>query len=369
MYERTPATGSAVNTPDGPGAWPNLDKRSDMEQGMFDFADEGASTPAKLCDCGCGQPAPIAQRNVTSRGWIKGRPIRFLHGHGRRKPRKIRKPVGQHPTLFVEVGQRFGRGVVIDPDVRIPRKRSPAGLRGARLRCDCGNEYIAELSSLYSGSVRSCKCLQRDSARQARANKGRPIVDRTGKRFGMLTVISFVDTKDGHARWLCRCDCGNEIVRGAAVSRSASCGCLLTPRKGRSAPAPGRAPGEASRLHVLRQYRSNAKLRGYSWELTDEEFDRLTSSDCRYCGTPPSRTFSTGSYEGAEFTYNGLDRVNNALGYTSGNTVPCCSICNIAKRDLSYDEFLAWIARLTDYHWFHPDVMPSRRLREVREPA
>lgn len=37
------------------------------------------------CLCGCGLPAPIAQRSDPRRGWIKGEPLRFRQGHGRRK--------------------------------------------------------------------------------------------------------------------------------------------------------------------------------------------------------------------------------------------------------------------------------------------
>jgi len=33
----------------------------------------------KLCECGCGQPAPIATRN--RRGYTKGQPLRFISGH------------------------------------------------------------------------------------------------------------------------------------------------------------------------------------------------------------------------------------------------------------------------------------------------
>lgn len=33
----------------------------------------------KLCECGCGEPAPVAAR--TCRGRIAGQPIRFIHGH------------------------------------------------------------------------------------------------------------------------------------------------------------------------------------------------------------------------------------------------------------------------------------------------
>lgn len=35
----------------------------------------------KLCECGCGRPAPIAKHTNTSRGHIKGKPIRFVNGH------------------------------------------------------------------------------------------------------------------------------------------------------------------------------------------------------------------------------------------------------------------------------------------------
>ena len=36
----------------------------------------------KLCECGCGLPAPIAKRSHKHWGWIKGEPMRFLRGHG-----------------------------------------------------------------------------------------------------------------------------------------------------------------------------------------------------------------------------------------------------------------------------------------------
>ena len=60
-------------------------------------------------------------------------------------------------------------------------------------------------------------------------------------------------------------------------------------------------------------------------------------------------------YGRGDFTYNGIDRVDNALGYTTGNVVPCCKQCNHAKSDMPYADFMAWIARLTEYHWFHPE--------------
>jgi len=40
--------------------------------------------PEKLCECGCGEPAPIAVRTNTKLGWTQGQPKRFVNGHSRR---------------------------------------------------------------------------------------------------------------------------------------------------------------------------------------------------------------------------------------------------------------------------------------------
>jgi len=37
-----------------------------------------------LCECGCGQPAPIAKYTASRRGWRKGQFIRFIQGHNSR---------------------------------------------------------------------------------------------------------------------------------------------------------------------------------------------------------------------------------------------------------------------------------------------
>lgn len=56
------------------------------------------------------------------------------------------------------------------------------------------------------------------------------LIDLTGQRFGRLTVVGRAENaKDGHARWLCKCDCGNTTVVGGndlKKGTSRSCGCL-----------------------------------------------------------------------------------------------------------------------------------------------
>lgn len=34
-----------------------------------------------LCECGCGNPAPISNQNRRQRGIFKGQPVRFIRGH------------------------------------------------------------------------------------------------------------------------------------------------------------------------------------------------------------------------------------------------------------------------------------------------
>jgi 5-methylcytosine-specific restriction endonuclease McrA len=181
------------------------------------------------------------------------------------------------------------------------------GARGARLVCDCrGTEYVARLANLLSKKpTLSCGCLNREQVAAGRAR--------------------------------------SDLVR------------LPEGRAGRNA--------------VLGTYKLGARKRGFCWELTEDHFDRLIAQDCVYCGSPPAsvkKKDSGGRCYNGDFVYNGIDRVDNTVGYTAWNVVTCCGTCNSAKKSMTLDEFMAWIARITEYHWFHPEIMPSRLLREVK---
>lgn len=56
---------------------------------MIDHTTHDSSV--KLCECGCGQPAPIARRHNPKLGHVKGHPVRFVCGHAA-KVRPIRSP-------------------------------------------------------------------------------------------------------------------------------------------------------------------------------------------------------------------------------------------------------------------------------------
>lgn len=45
----------------------------------------------KLCECGCGEPAPVAKRSNRAFGHVAGQPVRFIRGHnGAKSPEKYR---------------------------------------------------------------------------------------------------------------------------------------------------------------------------------------------------------------------------------------------------------------------------------------
>ena len=62
----------------------------------------------------------------------------------------------------VAVGQRFGRLVVTNPEVRVPKKGRASGVRGAEVRCDCGETRRYSLAALRRGQCVSCGCFKRD---------------------------------------------------------------------------------------------------------------------------------------------------------------------------------------------------------------
>lgn len=54
-------------------------------------------------------------------------------------------------------------------------------------------------------------------------------IDLTGQRFGKLVVVNRAVGQYREAMWLCKCECGNEIItRGSSLrgGKSKSCGCV-----------------------------------------------------------------------------------------------------------------------------------------------
>jgi hypothetical protein len=112
-------------------------------------------------------------------------------------------------------GRKFGKLSVTE---RAPNRNK---LPMWHCKCDCGDQTTVQGSNLRSGHTTSCGC------------KGGKFIDRTGKRFGRLTVLERAPSQGYTTKWECRCDCGTvkDVVGNTLVSGDThSCGCLQRER-------------------------------------------------------------------------------------------------------------------------------------------
>lgn len=164
-----------------------------------------------------------------------------------------------------------------------------------------------------------------------------------GKTYNKLTIISVIsrttkfsgNTQKYYA--LCRCECGNtkEILLASVIKNlTKSCGCI-----------PKHKPSiyENGFNRYYDNIKNSAKKRGYEFSLPKNIVYELVLKDCYYCGSKPiiSRV---------GFIHNGLDRIDNTKGYETGNVVPCCYYCNVAKNDSSVEEFLERIRKIYNHN-------------------
>jgi len=194
--------------------------------------------------------------------------------------------------------------------------------------------------------------------------------DEIGKKYGKLTVIERAENyKNGSAQWYCICDCGNinKIKVRASSLRSGhtkSCGCISveTAKKvhtgkivsdqtkikhrnsklgkanlnarseiGKRFPDTGKYNRGSFVVRKINSIINSAKSRKLHLSLTRDEIAKLITSPCNYCGRLSNYT----SYKGC----NGIDRVDNSMGYELSNCVSCCIYCNVSKNNRSLEDF------------------------------
>lgn len=86
------------------------------------------------------------------------------------------------------------------------------------------------------------------------------------------------------------------------------------------------------------QAKLGAKKRDHAWRLRYYQWVTLTQLPCHYCGTVLGNRGC------------GLDRVDNSLGYSLKNCVPCCGGCNRAKHSATYSDFIVRANKIAQLH-------------------
>ena len=142
--------------------------------------------------------------------------------------------------------------------------------------CSCGRTVITTTGHLRTGHTKSCGHIRP------------PRLDLIGKKFGHLTVISWV----GNSKWHCKCDCGTEVNVQTSNLRNGptkSCGCYQRKRasEARLVPMIGKRFGKLTVLervpnnrygHV--QYKCSCDCGGFV--ITEAE--RLRQGRVQSCG-------------------------------------------------------------------------------------
>src|SRR5208337_432111 len=149
-----------------------------------------------------------------------------------------------------------------------------------------------------------------------------------GDTFGNWTVRRYV----GKGVYNCECICG---VSKDIVSTTLKNGTRKACRSCSS-----RRPDSGFR-GVSASYRTNASRRGLKFNLPEDCLRQLFGGNCFFCGAIPNM-------ERARFVYNGIDRLDNSIGYVLSNCVSCCKICNHMKHVLAVEDFLAHVRRITE---------------------
>lgn len=163
---------------------------------------------------------------------------------------------------------------------------------------------------------------------------GRKVNDITGNKYGTLTVIKKSHYKKHNLYWECECECG-EICYATSTDlkrgRKNFCNnCNIKNSK-------------KSVLNVLfKNYERGAVKRNLNFDLTIDDFEKIIHSNCYYCGVEPKQVLKKKGMR-EELIYNGIDRIDNDLGYTLNNSVPCCKFCNYGKKGFDVNEFKEWL--------------------------
>lgn len=173
-----------------------------------------------------------------------------------------------------------------------------------------------------------------------------PRQDLTGQRFGKKLVVGFshIEERPGSKTfksfWKVKCDCGREkvIERHSLIYSGDGCGCVRLSSITKH--------GETWLREAVSTSRYSAGQRGLSWNIDQETFRRLCMLPCTYCHYFPPPLPGSGMKRRAR---NGLDRVDNNLGYEPDNVVPCCRFCNTARRNATVEDFLAWARRVVAF--------------------
>jgi hypothetical protein len=211
----------------------------------------------------------------------------------------------------LELNTKCGKWLVLRFDCVDEKRR-----RRYICRCECGLEQSVVASALAAGRTKSCRKCKAD--------------DLTGKEFGRWRVIRRDDnvSRHGHSRWECECTCGKvALVERCNLTNGASQGCWECQRDVLKT-------SHFPRIWYRKQ-KEQAKARGRTWALTEEELWQIWEQQNTKC--PLTGLVLCISSNPKEMTAS-LDRKKSEGHYSSDNVWFVHKHVNLMKYrfDLTY---------------------------------
>lgn len=165
------------------------------------------------------------------------------------------------------------------------------------------------------------------------------------KKFGSLTVISkHSNTRNGHIRYTCLCDCGETInALGMHIrnNKITSCGCLRPKgSKNKFWEGVGEMSGDFWYTHIVRSASGVKGKRGVIDLLIDKQYAwDLFLSQNRQCALSGIVLKFPDKSKDKSWTAS-LDRIDSGIGYIPGNVQWVHKDINIMKNRYNNDYFI-----------------------------
>ncbi len=172
-------------------------------------------------------------------------------------------------------------------------------------------------------------------------------------KYGRLTLLNEFRERnkrgDSVVMWFCSCECGGYKTATRSKIKNghtSSCGCLAKEVISKRC---SKGEGEASFNSSYNSYKRSARTRGYDFDLTKEEFKKIATKPCYFCGDDSKQNYHKKKAANGHWYFTGIDRYDNDKGYSVENCVPCCSLCNTMKMALPVEMFIEHIKKISSW--------------------
>lgn len=176
-----------------------------------------------------------------------------------------------------------------------------------------------------------------------------------GKTFNKIKVLSFSHVEKHRRFYNIKClRCNNlsymRSDRFTGTQKLSTCkkcrqdNAILTSKK--------RASTNTVYTSLYAHCKKGALTRDLIFLISLDDFKKLIVENCFYCGSEPCVSNTSKRYNKTknEIKHNGIDRVDNNIGYILDNCVACCKTCNFMKKDHSTFDFLNHIKKIYVYN-------------------